>query len=570
MKVGGYRLILDLAPEKSEKMENKYSHHSSIPTSHHLLFIMSDLPPEIIFRMGWFVPLWETIPSYNSDSGSYTFSPQDLIACLLVNRTWHRTLLPILWMVYDSRQNHAWSITEEEVFQAHSRHFRFLHIRRRRWPTAAPFPTRLQELVVAIYDDPGTIGDLTRLNPRLTYLRAYLPRAVSKNMLPILEPLFQLQKLDLTCIRGLTLDQLIVPLSHLQQLQVLELDDFENLDLGDESLSLPNLSITELAISSEWHRNPGLARVFRHCPSLETIRLRTIDKTSIWGCPVEELCSNWRQYCPNLKCLRNNGSSFYYSNITEDDLLMMLQSINRLVHLDLPFAEVSYHACRELIDLHAAWLETVHIYHIDISEDSFYGAKAILASCPNLRSFALVHQTVTPMPEDSLALFEEPWICQKLKKLRLNGFKTHDEQELRQRLANVLSNVQLERLDQEEEDGRRVFMPASPGGTEEMIRRDYSHARGDPEAETFDWTRILAEHAAPDPEFYNNLADHDWSIFRLAGVALDTDDAIRGTERISTRLEKIVQDKVFERVFALAEMREVTLGLIEFRKRISQ
>ncbi|KAG0303323.1 hypothetical protein BGZ99_002722, partial [Dissophora globulifera] len=58
--------------------------------------------PEIIALVGQFIPLW----SFSKDVYTRTslirdvFQPQDLLSAALVNRTFHRTLTPLLWQVY--------------------------------------------------------------------------------------------------------------------------------------------------------------------------------------------------------------------------------------------------------------------------------------------------------------------------------------------------------------------------------------------------------------------------------------------------------------------------------------
>ncbi|KAG0303067.1 hypothetical protein BGZ99_002796, partial [Dissophora globulifera] len=59
--------------------------------------------PEIIALVGQFIPLW----SFSEDIYTRTslirdvFQPRDLLSASLVNRTFHLTLTPLLWQVYD-------------------------------------------------------------------------------------------------------------------------------------------------------------------------------------------------------------------------------------------------------------------------------------------------------------------------------------------------------------------------------------------------------------------------------------------------------------------------------------
>ncbi|KAG0075658.1 hypothetical protein BGZ90_009637 [Linnemannia elongata] len=79
--------------------------------------------PEILRRIGEFLPLWthdssktttSTVPSISPFQrptqwgkvdprwrSQLTFTPQNLLACIIVSKSWYKTLLPVLWFTFD-------------------------------------------------------------------------------------------------------------------------------------------------------------------------------------------------------------------------------------------------------------------------------------------------------------------------------------------------------------------------------------------------------------------------------------------------------------------------------------
>lgn len=98
---------------------------------------------------------------------------------------------------------------------------------------------------------------------------------------------------------------------------------------------------------------------------------------------------------------------------SEEDLICQLKSTERLAHFDIPVVDFISNTCDALLKPHALWLEIVHIHVQQAEEDHFENANMILASCVNLKSFAMVYYGNVDMPEDSLGLIMEPCICQK-------------------------------------------------------------------------------------------------------------------------------------------------------------
>ncbi|KAF9155928.1 hypothetical protein BG015_007959 [Linnemannia schmuckeri] len=65
-----------------------------MPTTHALEL------PEILTRVGYFLPLWISQVVPESGIPKMTFKPKTVLSCLLVCKLWSRTLLPVLWYTY--------------------------------------------------------------------------------------------------------------------------------------------------------------------------------------------------------------------------------------------------------------------------------------------------------------------------------------------------------------------------------------------------------------------------------------------------------------------------------------
>ncbi|KAG0289055.1 hypothetical protein BGZ98_003994, partial [Dissophora globulifera] len=153
--------------------------------------------PEIIALVGRFIPLWtfkEDIYTRTSSTRD-VFQPRDLLSAALVNRTFHRTLTPLLWHVYDdflvcsvnsneytnyykeyySESKHHVRIPPNILF-AHCQHFRIFHntfrvlAKGRNLPPLQYICTHLQELTLSMWVEDDLACDLILKNPALRLL----------------------------------------------------------------------------------------------------------------------------------------------------------------------------------------------------------------------------------------------------------------------------------------------------------------------------------------------------------------------------------------------------------------
>ncbi|KAG0040121.1 hypothetical protein BGZ82_004984 [Podila clonocystis] len=84
---------------------------------------------------------------------------------------------------------------------------------------------------------------------------------------------------------------------------------------------------------------------------------------------------------------------------------------------------------------HAAWLETVHIYCKEATEDSFRKAGQIMSECSNLTSFVFAPEKKHLRSENCLALLEQLWKCLNLEELELCRFNHPPDPRMYERLS---------------------------------------------------------------------------------------------------------------------------------------
>ncbi|KAG0378992.1 hypothetical protein BGX24_002081 [Mortierella sp. AD032] len=134
--------------------------------------------PEILARVGHFIPLWVVDEDRHNRNMGTTLKPSTTRACLLVSKLWYQTFLPILWHTYICPQMRHVPL---QVIQRHSPHFRIFDSY-----SGHPGPffcTNLVELTLRRQVHlPGehisleTERDLIRANPNIKSLFWFGPR----------------------------------------------------------------------------------------------------------------------------------------------------------------------------------------------------------------------------------------------------------------------------------------------------------------------------------------------------------------------------------------------------------
>ncbi|KAF9320954.1 hypothetical protein BG003_004236 [Podila horticola] len=478
--------------------------------------------PELIYRIGWFLPLWELEPDK-----IYSFLPFDVAACTRVNRLWNRTLTPLLWMAFEAYIADIEKVPKY-VIQKYSHHLRYANLN-----SALALPiihaTRLRELEVEEME-PLAIRDLTRSNPQLEFLDINVNlEIIVVSLESIFEPLTNLTRLALRLAENTHLDQVLRPLGHLTKLRSLRLDHFIDLQAID-TFPLQLNSITELILNCKWNRNPGMHQTVRFCPSLENLEIKFVADDGPNDFLSTDLSKNLRECCPKLRSIRNAQlEEFEWSILSEDDHLRLLNSTNRLVQYDLPTTVFSSTFCDALL-VHAPFLENVHIYCKDAMEETFLEATRILSSCPKLVSFRMCTRYHATLAADSLILFDHPWSCSHLQELQLYWFEPFSTKDFMQNMQGV---------DQSNPE---------PGTNNVMLS-------------TSKWTQIPAKNSTLAPELYKSLSGQGWNMFQRGMFACSA----KGLPQ--QELENIFHERVFERVLTMPQMRKVRLGDYFFVKR---
>lgn len=531
---------------------------------------MTDSPleqAELVYRVGWFLPLW--VPRETRKKG-YQFHPEDLLSCIQVNKLWRRTLTPLLWIVYDE-SNERQKNAPPNLIEAHSPHFRYLSVHGI-YPgrellasmkcgdqSCTLYPqfglihsTNLRELRFNSPPSNEAVGLIHR-NPSITRLNISIHWVdpASKVLKQALESLPHLRALILNDGYDINNSWIAKLLENVSGLEELELHDFDDLMPYQDPRSLlslifdiqwyqnlgrvpqqPLLSIKKLTLDMCWLRNRGFVQVVRLCPQLEALAFRSSPrgKDSVAG----SLSNNLRECCPRLNSLRYVNS---WQNLTEDHQVDLLQSTEHLVHYDAPIRDFNSRICQSLLDPHAPWLETIRIRVHVPAPYRFSMASRILASCPQLSIFEL--DTVHIVAKDILGVFEQPWECPSLRLLKLTGFLNKFSADPRARVALSGCSVQSDSESEKEDDSE----------SEISFRSDLETDDEMPMVLSSPWTRVYAEYPEPDPMFHKKLTNRGWIISNLHAHI----------SKVPSRLEKIVQQEVLERLSGSTRIQRVTL-----------
>ncbi|KAG0342713.1 hypothetical protein BG000_002058 [Podila horticola] len=504
---------------------------------------MRDSPvnlPELIYRIGWFVSLWKDM---RPDHDQYSFDPKHLLVCTLINRTWQRTLTPLLWTIYDSRLRILRDVPPN-LIHTRSPHFRYLILSQAQ---ASPLLAHIQSTHLRELDLPSVPQQqavaLVKRNPRITSLTIDVGNHTAKILREALESLSKLKVLSLNGGEDLTSSWITELLGNVSGLEELELRDFDELRPCQSPHQQPLLSITKLLFNSLWHRNPGFSQLLRFCPQLES--LVYVSSSNLFSnFPAEEMSRNLRECCPKFKSLQCLVKDQVVRDLLDDDeYCFMLQSTQHLISFDMPVGDLSPRFCQALLDPHAPHLEIIRILLYRQDSDQFSMASKILASCPHLAVFELLPSWQARYPEDIFGLFQQPWQCPKLRVLKLSGFCPHGN-DFDERVAILLKTDiwevdKFQRSVQEAESSEEVEVL-----DDEIDLLIYTIS-------TTPWTRVYVEHPDPDPQFYENLANRGWANSKEYTVA----EMIQET----SRLYKLVHQRVFEQLLDSTQIQTVAL-----------
>ncbi|KAF9356151.1 hypothetical protein BGX26_005662 [Mortierella sp. AD094] len=426
--------------------------------------------PEILTRIGHFIPLWVRNPRSRY---TFLFQPQDLLSAIAVNRHFYVTLTPLLWTVYNDYVLRSSKSNEQDhycipfnVILANSHHFRFFEnnlsppLPDANANANARFNSRnLQELRLSRYFSPEQATDLILANPNLLLLTWESPLTYEFTITPAiyqaLLSLRHIRTLRLTGWSQIREEGDTNPLHRLRtilvnnsvHLQDLSLSFMSGLESITEWIVLPNLRT--LTLDNNWEANPALVHLVRFCPALENLIIHADYK-----CDVKTLAPLLRDYCPKLSAIRcPNGFMMFQSGLllSDDEYVTLIEEcrplstrifstteietgsgvqalaersaehVSGLKHFEMAIGWLDVTIANALLT-HANYLETLELFICGDEIENFENANRLLSICPHLKRFALCNYLLEWNPEDGMLLFQTPWACRGIEVFMLDGF----------------------------------------------------------------------------------------------------------------------------------------------------
>lgn len=410
--------------------------------------------PEIIALVGYFLTLWFDDVDYQG--GIYlVFEPQQLHSCALVNKTWYRALLPVLWRTYDGRI--MYDIPNDIIS-------RYSHLFRQVYSCIdhpGPFNCiRLLTLEMNLQDtnnghprpsDLVVQKQILHNNPNLKMLtwigRFYNSTLLGARNSPLLDPsdLFGLVSIENLCLAGwdvsINLFRALMAVSgHLTSLQLIMLTrprpgdpspirrneiDGKRSSAAGEQLVFPCLKSVDVRFSSEltddarWKLGQELffgiqelEDLLSNCPQLETLAMDVPRRADLSGLAV---------------ILRDRSPLIRDAVIWGDDqggerqLAHLIGHAFRkgLVKLKVDAAELGIELATAMM-VHASTLKHLQVTTLGHMEDD--GVLELLVRGLNLKVILLQCQRPTGGQNTVAVLSSRIWGCKDIEMLDL-GFE---------------------------------------------------------------------------------------------------------------------------------------------------
>ncbi|KAG0072716.1 hypothetical protein BGZ90_011829 [Linnemannia elongata] len=358
--------------------------------------------PEIIQRLGHFLPLWSQ-EKHQDSPARIVFMPKTLIACLLVSKLWHHTLFPLLWTDYDAEGMEHIPIG---ILKNYSTHFRTFCVQRGR--TLLPFVdcTKLVQLTLNCNTtDIGDSRELVRSNPGLKSLEWNGPSKLP--FLPCNEfaSLTRLERLTLTLwdVSEGRLGKALRPLAgSIKELEIgwligLHVQGAKWITAGENSTNRNNgdgqedssliLPCLELARLPGLFFGPDPAEFVKCCPNLVRLELTlgryrdNYKNDDDIARITDSLCA----HCPKLRSLVVNGT------IDQELKATLIRNCAVSDNLSEIVVVVSYiDSCiTDSIALHASTLETLGILIMTEGPGELDLLFQLPIRCPRLKQFSV-------------------------------------------------------------------------------------------------------------------------------------------------------------------------------------
>lgn len=371
--------------------------------------------PEIVERIGHFLPLWTQEFSESEHRRITVFDPKTFHACLLVSKLWHNTLLPVLWADYDAE---GMARVPEEVLVRNTHHFRTILLQHTETCKIAGC-TRLVQ--ATLHPDIGCVRraqQLVQSNPGLKSLDydGYTCECpLDPNDFAQLSQLEDLPLLGWIISEPGSLGRALAPLAG--SLRKLRLGEFAGIEYddrdwdenvsgqgrtSDEGYNNGDFGDTPLLSCVEYLRVTGppygvnAAGLVRLCPNLVRLDLAlNEDITGNKSHPFTlRLSDSISKYCPNLNSLALRGSLIQER---KEALIRGCAAANRLSEMVIVLRSVSQGTI-DSIALHASTLETLGILNTTDDNVDLDLLFQLSAQCPRLKWFSIAAWTCSETP----------------------------------------------------------------------------------------------------------------------------------------------------------------------------
>ncbi|KAF9430423.1 hypothetical protein BGZ94_006900 [Podila epigama] len=377
--------------------------------------------PEIVHRIGWFIPLWQLRPYYRP-----ALHAKDLLACVQVNRLWNTTLSPLLWTLFVARKDRD---IPDVVIQANKHHIRYISLYEFVGPIQHLHITQLKGLTLHELQKTSCCTRLLLNNPNLQQLSLsadtdYEHRIEYERFSQFLQALQSLTKLEYLDI-GISFR---FPLRKEFDATLLRTILFKNRGLKDLSFYFEHpLARCDCWESLPWieklylcttNLDNGALQLLQHCPNITTLELTLFSRHWSWDdINMAMGGAGGRPRLTHLK-LRNPRKDLYNSfeiDLEVNKALRILKTTTSLVTLKLFFNISMAESCKVIIDYCSNTLQYLSVYFHVESMDTVSSVNKILRSCPKLRRLSIHGPNFSQLWFD---LFEPRWDAPKLESLK--------------------------------------------------------------------------------------------------------------------------------------------------------
>ncbi|KAG0308978.1 hypothetical protein BGZ97_013202 [Linnemannia gamsii] len=390
--------------------------------------------PEIVARIGHFLPLWTLELSEVTDRRETVFNPKTFHVCMLVCQLWRQTLLPILWTDYDAEGMRQ---VPQDVLTRNSHYFRTFLLQM--GATCSIFScTRL--VIAKLHPDVLNMDDLRQMirsNPGLKSLDWDNFTCKCTLEPDDLSQLSQLETLTLSDWDDSDPDSLGKALAPLAaSLKELHLGAFagaiggRDLDeglqgegkLSEESNDVYSLGNIPLLPLMEYLRAVGFLYgpdpfgFIRRCPNIVRLDL-TLHEETIGiesRLPSRHIFDSISRHCPRLNSLALRG-------LNQDHMEALIRdcaATNSLSELTVVVRSVSQTTI-DSIALHASTLETLGILNTTDDDADLDLLFQLPVRCPRLKWLSVAAWSCTETAGRTVldALKTSSWRCHELEVL---------------------------------------------------------------------------------------------------------------------------------------------------------